>query len=146
MASGAVRVRTHCLGAVSPRTTGGSCDRWSQKKCAKSCQRKKLRRETMPVYNGYQGYPASTIGFFVLEQKILLSMREWQQEWLLSSILGSPAAPSDFGGELPGQSVCPGGRLVPVTETLPDFAARGISGHLLGDIGSEPSQHEVDHA
>ena len=73
-------------------------------------------------------------------------MREWQQEWLLSSILGSPAAPSDFGGELPGQSVCPGGRLVPVTETLPDFAARGISGHLLGDIGSEPSQHEVDHA
>jgi hypothetical protein len=40
----------------------------------------------------------------------------------LSSILGSPAAPSDFGGELPGRSVCPGGRLVLVTGTLPNLA------------------------
>src|SRR5437879_5731656 len=50
MASGAVLVRTNCLGSVSPLTTGGSCDRWSQKNCAKNCQLKKLRRETMPQY------------------------------------------------------------------------------------------------
>jgi hypothetical protein len=48
MASGAVLVRTNCLGSVSPLTTGGSCYRWSQKNCAKNCQLKKLRRETMP--------------------------------------------------------------------------------------------------
>src|SRR5215471_12313620 len=50
MASGAVLVRTNCLGSVSPLTTGGSCYRWSQKNCAKNCQLKKLRRETMPIF------------------------------------------------------------------------------------------------
>src|SRR5262245_50248328 len=48
MASGAVLVHTNCLGSVSPLTTGGSCYRWSQQNCAKNCQLKKLRRETMP--------------------------------------------------------------------------------------------------
>src|SRR5437660_11457692 len=33
-----------------------------------------------------------------------------------------------------------------VLRSFPGFSARGTSGYLLGFIGSEPSQHEVDHA
>src|SRR2546428_10988515 len=48
MASGAARVRTNGSGSTSPPMPCGNASRWSQKHSAENCQRKKLRRETIP--------------------------------------------------------------------------------------------------
>jgi len=46
---GVGQARTNSSGSPSPPTTGGSCDRWTRTYYAKNCQRKKLRRETIPT-------------------------------------------------------------------------------------------------
>ena len=65
-------------------------------------------------YNGYQGHAASIIGLFDQNAQMAAGVA-------FIVHLGSPAVPAGFGGALPGRSVYPGGRLVPVIETLPQI-------------------------
>src|SRR3989454_1734692 len=119
MASGAARVRTNGSGSTSPPMPGGNASRWSQKHSAENCQRKKLRRETIPVkYN-----------FTDAEIAALVAFLQWIGDMDLN---GFPAKPTLLPVAVPAPAT---GEVVASPERPKNFTQMCIACHSLDGQG-----------